>query len=193
MVVGTKYRWMIARGGHPWDIIRNNRLIKSFLDSEANIFVKMDADQIYPADYFKTMVPLVEECGVVGPLIMDRQEQSGFMPLAFDSHDNTRIHRNDIRWDVLDEDKLMKVPYTHTNNFYDKRVLEQISPPWYEAYADAQGLDRANHVDFNFLDKIRKVSEIWLHCGVVVEHMYTRGITKDDAKKNQGGILYGGS
>ena len=52
-------RSVFGRAVHPWDVIRNNELIDWFLDSDCDYFVKMDVDQVYPADYFEKMLPLV--------------------------------------------------------------------------------------------------------------------------------------
>jgi hypothetical protein len=138
------------------------------------------------------MVPWVDTYGVIGPLILDRNPDTGHMPLAFNSHDVTRIMSDQIRWDVLEQKKPIQVPYTHTNNFYDKRVLAQVPPPWYEAVTDEDGTNRGNHVDYDFLDKVKKVSQVWLHCGVVVNHLFQKGVTREDAKANKNRVLHGG-
>ncbi len=161
----------VSRSRHPWDIVRNNRLIKQFLDSGCDIFVKMDIDQAYPSDYFLKMLPLVEEYKVIGPLIYDRWEGNGFIPLAFENND----YRNLRLFDLRGKTGIVDVPYPHTNLFYHREVLEKVPMPWYEAIATPDGLDRANHVDFTFLKKIRDVGyPIYINTDVEVDHLFTQ-------------------
>ncbi len=166
--IKNPYPTSMVRGDHPWDVVRNNRVIKSFLDSDCDILVKMDIDQTYPPDYFTTMVPLVEKYKVIGPVIYDRWAGNKFMPLAFESHDYPHLKL----FDLAGKSGVVEVPYPHTNLFYAREVLEKIPPPWYEAYLRPDGLDRANHVDFSFLDKIKKAGyPIYLNLDVEVRHV----------------------
>lgn len=155
---------------HPWDIVRNNRLIDQFLKSDADIFVKMDIDQVYPANYFMTMVPLVDQYKVIGPLIHDRWENNKFIPLAFQNSDYGHL----IPYDITGKSGIVDIPFSHTNLFYHREVLEKIPKPWYEAIATPDGLDRANHVDFSFLSKLKSAGyPIYINLDVEVEHLYT--------------------
>ena len=94
ILIPSKFFWSIMtikqvcpltvfRAGHSWSTIRNNHLIKQFLDSDADVMIKMDVDEEYPTNYFEVMLPLAVKYKVIGPLIHDRWEQSGFMPLLF--------------------------------------------------------------------------------------------------------------
>jgi hypothetical protein len=155
--------------------VRNNRLIKQFLDSDCNIFAKMDCDQSYPSDYLVKMVPLVEEYKVVGPLIYDRMEGNGFIPLAFQNNDYKGLKLYELKGKV----GVVEVPFPHTNLFYAREVLEKIPMPWYEAYATPDGLDRANHVDFTFLKKIKDAGyPIYINTDIVVDHLFTMRANK---------------
>ncbi len=157
----------IARSGHPWDVVRNNRLIKQFLDSDCDYFVKMDIDQSYPADYLEVMLPLAEKYKCIGPLIYDRSGENSFMPLSFASHDYPHL----TRFDIEGKSGIVEIPYPHTNLFYSREVLENLKPPWYEAHMQPDGLDRANHVDFTFLQKIKDAGyPIYINLDVVVSH-----------------------
>jgi hypothetical protein len=160
------------RSGHPWDVVRNNAIIDAFLKSTFDVLVKMDIDQEYPSDYFTTMVPLVEQYGVVGPLIFDRWQQSGYMPLAFEKYGNPHVLNDGWKkWDIRGKTGVHEIPYTHTNNFYAREALEKIPAPWYEAKLSADGLSRANHVDYNVLDKIKAAGfPIYCNLDVCVKH-----------------------
>lgn len=174
--INHTYPTSVARGDHPWDIVRNNRLIKAFLDSDCDIFVKMDIDQKYPDSYFESMVPLVEKYKVIGPLIFDRWMSSGFMPLAFSEHEYPGLKP----FNFNGRGGVIRIPYTHTNNFYAREVLEKIQPPWYEAHLRLDGLDRANHVDFTFLDKVHNAGySVYCNLDIVVEHLATVGVGKE--------------
>ncbi len=174
--INRTYQIVLGRGDHPWDVCRNNRLIHTFLKSDCDIFVKMDCDQRYPPGYFEAMVPFVEKYKVIGPLIYDRMMGSKFMPLAFKAHD----YPNLSRFDITGKKGVHEIPYTHTNNFYAREVLHGLKGPPYEAFLSPNGLDRANHVDFTFLDKIKKRGfPIYCNLDVVVEHLVTVPISKE--------------
>lgn len=156
----------VYRGGHPWDVVRNNQGINEFLHQfEWDIMVKCDVDQWYPDNYFLDMVPLVEEYKVIGPVIYDRMPTSYYAPLVLDKPFGQFIP-------IDGHSGIHTFPYTHTNNFYAREVLEKLAPPWYEAKMSEDGLSRANHVDYDFLDKIREVGyEIYTNCDITVEHI----------------------
>jgi hypothetical protein len=166
------------QSGHPWDIVRNNQLIKKFLDSDADIFVKMDVDQAYPQNYFLEMVPLVNKYKVVGPLIFDRHRSNDYLPLAFEDYN---FEDGTFRlFDILDKKGVVEVPYSHTNLFYAREVLESILPPWYEAHATEDGCARANHVDYTFLDKIKGAGyPVHINPKVVVKHLATEPVSRE--------------
>jgi len=157
----------VFRGTHPWDVVRNNQLINKFLESDADYFVKMDVDQTYPPDYFEVMVPLLEDYDVIGPMIYNRWIMSGFMPLCFREFDpKGKIEPFDNGTGI------MELPYLHTNCFYNRRVLEAIPPPWYEAELDPTGLKRGNHVDRAFMGKITDAGfKVYINFDMVVRHI----------------------
>ncbi len=174
---------VFARAVHPWDVIRNNQLIAWFLDSDCDYFAKMDVDQNYPRDYFKVMVPLIEEYKVIGPLIFDRPHTGNFMPLV-----NWVGCRKDNHFNIKDRSGIEEVPYLHTNLFYHREVLEAIPQPWYEAEMSQDGLKRANHVDITFTKKIPKAGyKIHVNYDVVVEHIASVPISRGVYERWQGG------
>ena len=161
------YQTTAYRSTHPWDVIRNNRIINEFLNSDCDILVKMDIDQIYPPNYFKIFVPFVEEYKVIGPLIKDRHIENNYMPLAFSSHNGMKLKR----YDITGMNGIVDIPYSHTNLFYSREVLEKINKPWYEAFATEDGLERKNHVDFTFLDKIKAAGyPVYINLDSIVGH-----------------------
>lgn len=167
--IRNKWEAQAFRATHPWDVIRNNQIIDKFLKSGCDILAKMDIDQVYPSQYFERLVPLVEKYKIIGPLIKDRHMQSGFMPLAFSSHDGPRLHK----YSIAGKSGIIEIPYAHTNLFYAREILEKIDPPWYEAEQTEDGLERKNHVDFTFLDKIKKAGyPIYIDLDTRVAHQY---------------------
>ena len=160
---------LLKRATHPWDIIRNNQLIKAFLESDCDYFVKMDVDQWYPPDYFEIMVPLLETHDIIGPMIYDRFQASNFMPLCFKPAPEKPLQRGrayDGRTGIRE------LPYLHTNCFYNRYVLEALVQPWYEAHFSDDGLKRANHVDYTFMQKFTDLGyKIYINFDVVVEHL----------------------
>ncbi|MHA2067055.1 MAG: hypothetical protein ACXABY_22025 [Candidatus Thorarchaeota archaeon] len=172
------YSTTVYRSGHPWDVVRNNRIIHFFLESGADILAKMDIDQEFCPGYIKRLVPLVEKYKVVGPLLFDRLKRSDFMPLMFSDPDYLKLMDNHIP--LGDQKGLVEIPYPHTNLLYAREVLEKIPPPWYEAYLSPDGLDRANHVDFHFLDKIHKAGyKIHIDLDTEVGHLTTQPVTRE--------------
>lgn len=157
------------RSGHPWDVIRNNMIINKFLESDCDILAKMDIDQSYPSNYFERFIPLVEQFKVIGPLIYDRWKTYNYMPLMFSELTQGFMLK---KMDLSDKTGIIEAPYAHTNLFYAREVLEKVLPPWYEAYATESGLDRKNHVDYTFLDKIKSAGyPIYIDLSTVVGHM----------------------
>lgn len=169
--INIKSQWQteVYRSTHPWDIIRNNRIIDKFLKSDCDVLVKMDIDQAYPPMFFEKLVPLVEQYKVIGPMIKDRWRSNGFCPLAFSSHDGMVLHT----YSLTGKSGVVEIPYAHTNLFYAREVLEKVPPPWYEATQTEDGLERKNHVDFTFLDKIKAAGyPIYIDLDTVVAHQY---------------------
>lgn len=164
----SNYNVQACRGGQPWDIVRNNYLISKFLKSDADIFIKMDIDQIYPNYYLKRFVPLVEEYKVIGPMIKDRNKGNDHMPLSFSSHNGLELRK----YPVKGKKGIVEIPYSHTNLFIKREVLEQIPPPWYKVSYSEDGLYRDKHVDFSFLDKIKDAGyPIYIDLDVTVGHL----------------------
>lgn len=173
------YPVTIAPGGHPWDAVRNNAVIQIFLNSSADIFVKMDIDQVYPERYFESMVPLVGKYKVIGPLIFDRWPSNRFMPLLMKSHFGPHL----TKYVPPSFKGVQEVPYNHTNLFYKREVLEAIQHdrPWYDPHIRPDGLDRMNHLDYTFLDKIKKAGyAIYTNFDVVVKHIASLPIGKEE-------------
>lgn len=169
------YPMFLNRASHPWDVVRNNQLIDAFLKSDCDVFVKADIDQKYPVGYLDDMVPLVEKYKVVGPLIYDRWKQNGYMPLLFNSIKNGRLDK----W-CGEMTGVQQVPYSHTNLFYAREALEGLTRPWYEAHLSEDGLGRANHVDYTFLDKLKKNGyPAYINMDVVVQHITECGVDKE--------------
>jgi len=184
------YPAVAYRARHPWDVVRNNMAIDVFLKSECDVFVKMDVDQIYPLDYFLKFLPLVEQYKVIGPVIYDRHEKNGHFPLAFN---DKKVLTRDLSKEVHHGTGICAYPYTHTNNFYAREVLEMIDPPWYEAHLSADGLERANHVDYDFLDKIKAAGyKPHLYLDEVVKHITTKGVGSEHYQKweNNSSLLH---
>ena len=155
------------RSKHPWDVIRNNVIIDKFLKSDCDILAKMDIDQSYPSDYFERFVPLVDKYKVVGPLIYDRWPTYDYMPLAFSERDGFVLRKIDLSKCT----GIIEAKYPHTNMFYAREVLEKIPPPWYEATQSVTGLERANHVDYDFIDKIHNAGYLtYIDLSTVVGH-----------------------
>jgi len=164
----------VFRGSHPWDVVRNNQLIAQFLKSDADYFVKMDVDQVYPSDYFVKMVPQLKWHDVIGPMIYDRWLTSNFVPLCFEEKDGVRVKAFDNKTGI------MELPYLHTNSFYNRYVLEALEPPYYEAELDETGLERGNHVDHTFMDKIVAAGyKIYINFDVVVKHIAEIPVTRE--------------
>jgi hypothetical protein len=172
--INNPYPVMACRSTHPWDVVRNNNIIDKFLKSDCTILAKMDIDQSYPTDYFERLVPLVGIFKVVGPLIFDRWPQNRFIPLAFD-----KVYPELNSMDISGMTGVVDIPYPHTNLFYHREVIEKIPAPWYEAYQTKDGLSRANHVDFDFIEKIHKAGyKTYIDLDCVVGHQYTTFVGK---------------
>lgn len=175
----SPYPVNVIPGGHPWDAVRNNAIIQGFLDGDSDILVKMDIDQVYPSNYFKDMVPLVKSYKVVGPLLFDRWLSNRFMPLLFRSHFAGKL----VPYIPQTWTGVQEVPYNHTNLFYAREVLEAIerARPWYDPHIRPDGLDRMNHLDYTFLDKIKKAGyKIYTNFDVVVKHVASLPIGKEE-------------
>jgi GT2 family glycosyltransferase len=189
ITVDSNWPVHVARSGNAYAPIRNNQLIKEFLKSDADIFIKMDVDQAYPTRYFLEMVPLVEKYKVIGPLIFDRHRQNNFMPLAFEGYDiETTMFRF---FPILQKDEVTEVPYSHTNLFYAREVLEKIPPPWYECRYTDDGCSHAIHMDYTFLDKIKEAGyPIYINPKVAVRHISTESIDKRFYERWHGGLTH---
>ncbi len=175
-----KPQYRAYRSRHPWDVVRNNIMISEFLKSDCTMFAKMDIDQVYPPDYFERLIPLVEKYKVAGPIIYDRWEQNSYMPLAFDQVNINLFPTRLMNLDGING--VVEVPFSHTNLLYHREVLEKISPPWYQAYLTPDGLNRMNHVDFSFIEKIHEAGyRIMIDLDCEVKHMNVRFVGREDA------------
>lgn len=162
--IRSEYPVQLCRGWQPWDIGRNNYLIREFLKSDADVFIKMDIDQVYPSNYFDIFVPLVRRYKVIGPSIRDRF--APFRQLAFSSWRDGLVD-----FDTMDLNGVKEIPYAHSNLFITREVLEKIDPPWYEDSWDKYGIKRTKHVDFTYLDKIKDAGyPIYINLDVKVGH-----------------------
>lgn len=170
----------IFRAAHPWPETRNNKAIAQFLKSDCEVFVKMDMDQEYPDDYLITMAPLVEKYKVIGPEIYDRSDSNAYGILCFG--DKSNLVETWI--DCSDETGIKSYPYTHTNNFYAREVLEAIEPPYY-TYIEKEDFEgKSNHVDYDFLDKIKDAGyKIYLNHNIDVSHLFLGRSNRDWHKK----------
>ncbi|MFH0753104.1 MAG: hypothetical protein V2A70_00890 [Candidatus Omnitrophota bacterium] len=176
----TEFR--VFRSRHPWDVVRNNMIISDFLRSGCDIMAKMDIDQIYPSDYFERLVPSCLEHKVVGPLIYDRWEENGYMPLAFSVVNSGMFPVEKMKLDGLSG--IVEVPYPHTNLLYHREVLEKVSPPWYQAYLAPDGLRRMNHVDYTFIEKIHKAGyKVMIDLDCEVKHQETRFVGEKECQR----------
>jgi hypothetical protein len=162
---------VFARAIHPWDAIRNNQLITWFLNTDCDYFVKMDVDQKYPRDYFKTMVPLIDEYKVIGPVIFDRL--GDFVPLINWADGNGHF-------DFSNKSGIIEVPYLHSNCFFSRAALAALKPPYYEAYMTDDGMKRKNHVDITFMRKFPAAGfPVHVNLDVVVEHLAEVAVSKE--------------
>lgn len=165
---------LLERERHPWDILRNNRLIEKFLTGDCDYFAKTDVDQVYPPHYFRVMVPLVEEYKVIGPVIFDRWPAGNFMPLV-----NWDREEPSNQFDITGRTGIEVVDNFHTNCFFHREVLEKIPAPWYEAHATPDGLKRANHVDLTFLGKVQDAGyKLYVNYDMVVSHIAQLSVSK---------------
>lgn len=181
--MNTPYSITMHRASHPWTTIRNNRAILEFIRSGADIMVKMDVDQIYPENYFLDMVPLVQTYGMIGPLIYDRHDQNDYKTLAFGNKDDVLGSWIDTHGEV----GIAAYPYTHTNNFYTRELITCVEPPWYEFYPTKNGFEKGNHVDFDFLDKIKETGQrCWINHDVIVKHIAICPVDGDFYEKHRG-------
>lgn len=169
MALQNPYPSTVCRSRHSWDVPRNNRLIKNFLDSDCDVFVKLDIDQVYPHNFFTGLVPLIQEYKVIGPMIYDRWEAGGFQPLAFTEYSVNCKHKP---MDLTGLRGVVEIPYPHTNMFYAREVLESLDPPWYEIGLASNGVDKDRHIDYYFIDKIHKAGyKTYINLDIVVEHI----------------------
>lgn len=160
----------LFRMTHSKPDIRNNRGVKAFLQSDADILVRMDLDQSYPDDFLVTMVPLVQEYKIIGPEIYDRWEQNDHRILCFSDYKPTPWDH----WiDCTDASGIKAYPYTHTNNLYAREAVESVPLPWWNNPLTEDGCDQQNHPDFELLDKFREYGyPTYLNHNVEVYHLF---------------------
>lgn len=157
--------------------IRNNRLIREFIDSGYEYLARLDIDQIYPRDYFKVMIPLVEKYGAIGPLIHDRMMSNDFIPLV------NWLDKFPEHPDVYNMSGIIEVPYSHTNGFFHRDVLKDLPRPYFEEKLIKEGLGREN-MDRAFTEKITKAGhKLYVNLDMVVKHITTIGVGKEFYKR----------
>jgi len=155
-------------------------MIAAFLESDAEVMVKMDLDTEYPDDYLVTLAPLVEKYKVIGPEVYDRSDSNAYSVLCFS--EKVDLVENWI--DCSDETGIKSYPYTHTNNFYAREVLEAIDPPYYVYKEREDFKDKDNHVDYDFLDKIKDAGyPIYINHNIDVCHLFIGRSNRDWHKK----------
>jgi len=166
------YDYRISRQEHSYPTVRNNTMVKRFLKSDCDVMVKMDIDQKYPPHYFEFMVPLVEKHKVIGPLLYNKWRSRAYVPLMFE--DNLFPY---MPTPMTGYSGIVEVPYPHTNLFYAREVLENITPPWYDKMYNDIGTTRKNDMDFYFLDKIKAQGyKLYINTAVEVEHLVLEGV-----------------
>lgn len=168
-VLGIKANFHVQffRSKNKLSVIRNNEIIKGFLDSPFDYFVKMDVDQIYPSNYFKIMVPLIDKYKVIAPLIFDRWRLNNFCPLVFESikYDNA------VPMDITGKTGIEPVEYAHTNCFFHREALEAIKPPWHDIELSEDRMSIVNNGDRHFINKLNNAGyKTYVNFDVVVKH-----------------------
>jgi len=170
---GNVEQRVITRGTAPWDVVRNNRLIQQFLDSDCDIFTRMDADQTYPKDYLEVMLPLVEKYKVIGPVICDRLAVDNFVPLMF-KNDNLDL------LNIVGKSGVIDVSVPHTNLFFIREVVEKMKPPWFWHGLNKEGTNVEDHADRYFIRKIHEAGyKTYINLDMNLTHMSTQHIDID--------------
>jgi hypothetical protein len=167
---------VIKRGTEPWDMVRNNVLIEMFLQSDCDVFTRMDVDQTYPSNYLEVMLPLVKEYKAIGPMICDRFKHNNFMPLAFDNLDSGR----NILFDLKGKTGVVEVPCPHTNLFFAREVMENVSPPWFFHVLNDRGTGVIDHADRRLIRNIREAGyKTYLNLDVNLTHVSYQNIDRE--------------
>jgi len=160
----------IVRSDNSRAPVRHNQLLKMFLEKEYDYYVEMDVDQKYPRDYFIKMVPLIDKYKAIAPLIFDRQLFNNFFPLVFEDADIDNFTCKPM--DITDKYGIIETKYCHANIFLAREVVEKLGWPPYPGLLTDDGLDKKQHADFLFNDKIREAGyRIYVNLDVEVEHL----------------------
>jgi hypothetical protein len=150
---------------HCW--VRENSMIDQFLESDCDVFLKMDVDQKYPKDYLEAMVPLVEKYKVIGPLIHSKWRRKKYIPLMFNVASGVKTPTP-----IYDVEGIVEVPYSHTNLFIAREVLAKIEPPWFGCTYNEKGTGQISSSDFEFNDKIKEAGyPIYINMDVQAKHL----------------------
>ena len=162
------YKYIISRQEFSFPSQRNNMMVKEFLASDCDVMVKMDIDQKYPHDYFVKMVPLVEKYKVIGPLLYNKWRRLNFRVLMNLTKQGPFTQSEQMKeWSGIEE-----VPYPHSNLFYVRESLENITPPWYENKFSSDGKMRLEGGDHAFVEKIREQGfKLYINTDVLVQHL----------------------
>jgi len=161
------YKFKKVRFTHSHCFVRENRMVEQFLESNCDVFLKMDIDQKYPKNYLEVMVPLVEKYKVIGPLIYSKWRRKKYHPLMF-SKTNGPQTGTPIHGAI----GIVEVPYAHTNLFIAREVLEKIEPPWFMSDFNKDGTAQTNSTDAEFNDKIKEVGyPIFINMDVQAKHL----------------------
>ena len=175
------YEYVKVRFDHNESIVRNNQMIRDFLISDCDVFVKMDIDQVYPKDYFTIMVPLVEKYKLVGPLIHNKWRKNKYVPLLSDSDPFPIIRQPGKNWRRKCKAGILKVKYAHTNLFYAREVFENIKPPWLTVEYSRDNCSFTSLQDYSLIDRIRKQGfTTHINMNVVVGHLVEEVIDTDN-------------
>jgi hypothetical protein len=176
------YEYTMERFDHSDCFIRNNQMIEAFLESDYDVMVKMDIDQKYSRGFLEKMVPLVEKYKAIGPLIHNKWRKKGYFPLMHMSNSFPYVSVP-----IPFRSGIVEVPYSHSNLFLAREVLEKIDPPWYEGHFNAKGTGRTSDVDYTFIDKIKAAGyPVYINTDIEAKHLVLEYIDKEMSHKWNG-------
>ena len=84
---------------------------------------------------------------------------------------------------LSDKHGIIEVPYSHTNYFFHRDVLKDLSMPYFEENLKANGIEREN-MDRAFTEKIVVAGhKLFINLDMVVGHVANISITKNFYKR----------